>query len=50
MEMTLFQKYEVFYQEIGHYLRFPIGKITCRYYAKLRVVAYKLLPSLCHYH
>ena len=33
VEMTLFQKYEVFYEEIGYYLRFCIEKVSCRYYA-----------------
>ena len=32
-EMFLFQKYEIFYYEIGHHLRFYIKKIACRYYA-----------------
>ena len=33
VKMTLFQKYEVFYWEIGHYLRFCIEEIAYRYYA-----------------
>ena len=47
----LFSKYcEVFKTEIGHYLRFWFLKITCRYYAKIGVVAYKLLPNQYHCH
>ena len=33
VEITLLQKYEVFFKEVGYYLRFYTEKISCRYYA-----------------
>ena len=49
-ENALFQKYDVSYSEVRRYFKVCIEKTACRYYTKLSLVAYNLLPSEYHCH